>query len=78
MEICYATYGGNSKFSLFAILQSKSLKTSYLGAGTLICKHLDLKGAITLDRLSQLAMILQVGINVSIVRRNEAYAVCVN
>ena len=61
LAIEVATCGGNSKFSLVAIFLSNSAKTYSLGAGTRICKHLDLRGIMTLERLSQLAMILQVG-----------------
>ena len=61
LAIEVATYGGNSKFSLVAIFLSNSAKTYSFGAGTRICKHLDLRGIMTLERLSQLAMIRQVG-----------------
>ena len=67
-----ANYGGSSKPSRFAILH-RILETSVSkGAGTLICKHLDRKGKITLLRLSQFAIIRQLGMYVSIVLLNEA------
>lgn len=73
-----ASYGGNSKLSLVAILLRISVISFSFGAGTLICKHLDRKGMITLLRLSQLAIMRQLGIKVSIVRLSDACAVCVN
>ena len=64
LELCAiesANYFGNSKFSRFAILHRMFDISLSWGAGTRICRHLDLSGMMTLLRLSQLAMILQLG-----------------
>lgn len=50
---------GKLKFSFCAIYFSMRPTSFVEGAGTLTCMHLDLKGWITLERLSQLATILQ-------------------
>lgn len=74
-ELCAidnASCGGSSKPSFVDIFFNNSARTYSFGAGTLIYKHLDLSGWITFERLSQLAIIRQVGIYVSIVRRSEA------
>ena len=78
LELCAieaATCGGNSKFSFVAIFLSNSARTYSLGAGTRIYKQRDLSGMMTLERLSQLAIIRHVGMYVSIVRRKLAWAV---
>jgi len=78
LAIDMARFTGSSKLSLFAILRRISEISFSLGAGTLTYRHLERRGIITLLRLSQLAIMRQLGIKVSIVRRREACAVCVN
>lgn len=71
-EIDSASSGGSVNPSRLAILHKiLEISCSY-GAGTLICKQRDLKGKMTLLRLSQFAMIRQLGMNVSIVRLRDA------
>ena len=73
-EIDRASSGGKVKPSRLAILQRiLEISCSY-GAGTLICKHRDLNGKITLLRLSQLAIMRQLGMKVSMVRLSDAWA----
>ena len=73
--IFMARDGGNSKYSFLAIFLSSSAMTVSFGAGTRTCRQRERSGYMTLERLSQLAMILQLGMYVSMVRRSEAYAV---
>lgn len=73
-----ARAGGSSKFSRFAILHRMLDTSDSWGAGTRIWRQRDLNGKITLLKDSQLAMILQLGMKVSIVRLREACADCDN
>ena len=70
-----AKLGGSSKFSRFDILHKMLQISLSLGAGTLTCKQRDLRGRMTLLRLSQLAIIRHEGMNVSMVRLRDACAV---
>ena len=70
-----ASATGSSKLSLVAILLKISEISFSLGAGTRTWRHLERRGKITLLRLSQFAIIRQLGINVSIVLLRDAYAV---
>ena len=78
LAIDMARVNGSSKLSLFAILFRISEISFSFGAGTLTYRHLERSGRITLLRLSQLAIIRQLGMKVSIVLLSEACAVCVN
>ncbi len=75
LAIDMARLAGSSKLSLVAILRRISEISFSFGAGTLTCRHLERRGIITLLKLSQFAMMRQLGMNVSIVRRKDAYAV---
>jgi hypothetical protein len=78
LAIDIARLAGSSKLSLVAILRRISDISFSFGAGTLTNRHLERRGIITLLKLSQLAIIRQLGMKVSIVRRRDACAVCVN
>ena len=78
LAIDMARVNGSSKLSLFAIFFRISEISFSFGAGTLTYRHLERRGMITLLRLSQLAIIRQLGMKVSIVLLSEACAVCVN
>ena len=57
----FESSAGKSNLSELQIVLKTAPIYSFDGAGTLTCKHLDLTGYMTLDKLSQLAMILQKG-----------------
>ncbi len=75
LAIDMARLAGSSKLSLVAILRRISEISFSFGAGTLTYRHLERRGIITLLKLSQFAMMRQLGMNVSIVRRKDACAV---